>query len=103
VPDVLVPEDPALSVDDGIGIREADLEHHLSNPTDSNNASTPKSKALTPAELKEKAQKAAEVRERIMKEREAKFKAGEELPDYQLNQALQFLKTGKVDQIAQVK
>jgi carboxyl-terminal processing protease len=34
VPDFIVPEDPALSPDDGIGIREADLEHHLSNPTD---------------------------------------------------------------------
>jgi carboxyl-terminal processing protease len=102
VPDVIVPEDPALSPDDGIGIREADLEHHLSNPTDAKDASK-NTKALTPAELKEKAQKAAEVRERIMKEREAKFKAGEELPDYQLKQALQFLKTGKVDQIAQAK
>jgi len=103
VPDVIVPEDPALSPDDGIGIREADLEHHLSNPTDAKDASNKNTKALTPAELKEKAQKAAEVRERIMKEREAKFKAGEELPDYQLKQALQFLKTGKVDQIAQAK
>jgi carboxyl-terminal processing protease len=98
VPDYLVPEDPELGVDDGVGIREADLEHHLSNPNDAKKDK--ESKALTPAELREKAQKTAEIRERIMKEREAKLKAGEELPDYQLNQALQFLKTGKVDKVA---
>ena len=103
VPDVIVPEDPALSPDEGIGIREADLEHHLSNPTDAKAGTGNNAKSLTPAELKEKAKKAAEVRERIMKEREAKFKAGEELPDYQLSQAVQFLKTGKVDKIAEVK
>jgi carboxyl-terminal processing protease len=103
VPDYLVPEDPALSPDDGIGIREADLEHHLTNPTDAKAGKNAEGKPLSPAELREKAQKAAEVRERIMKEREAKLKAGEELPDYQLNQAVQFLKTGKVDKIAQAK
>lgn len=103
VPDYLVPEDPALSPDDGIGIREADLEHHLTNPTDAKAGKNADGKPLSPAELREKAQKAAEVRERIMKEREAKLKAGEELPDYQLNQAVQFLKTGKVDKIAQAK
>jgi hypothetical protein len=75
----------------------------LSNPTDAKAGTGNNAKALTPAELKEKAKKAAEVRERIMKEREAKFKAGEELPDYQLSQAVQFLKTGKVDKIAEVK
>ena len=101
VPDILVPEDPALSTDDGIGIREADLEHHLSNPTDAD-AGKGDSKALSTAELREKAQKSADAREKVLKEREAKLKAGEELPDYQLNQAIQFLKTGKVQQIAAV-
>ena len=35
VPDIVVPEDPNnTTADSGVGIREADLEHHLSNPTD---------------------------------------------------------------------
>lgn len=103
-PDYLVPEDPALSAsDDGLGIREADLEHHLSNPTDAD-ANASKSDgdkaALNKDELREKAQKAADAREKVLKEREAKLKAGEELPDYQLNQAIEYLKTGKVQQVA---
>ena len=101
VPDILVPEDPALSVDDGLGIREADLEHHLSNPTDGS-AAKDGAKALSPEELREKARKAAEAREKVMKEREAKLKAGEELPDYQLDQAVRYLKTGKVAPLATV-
>jgi len=105
VPDILVPEDPALSVnDDGLGIRESDLEHHLSNPTDADagKAAAP-DKVINQTELRERAQKAADAREKVMKEREAKLKAGEELPDYQLKQAIEFLKTGKVQQIAAVK
>ncbi len=103
-PDVMVPEDPALSPsDDGLGIREADLEHHLSNPTDADAGKSDTEKALNRDELREKAQKSADAREKVLKEREAKLKAGEELPDYQLNQAIEFLKTGKVQQIAAAK
>lgn len=102
VPDVTVPEDPALAgVEDGLGIREADLDHHLQNPNEKKSDGAPK--ALSATELREKAQKSAEIRERVMKEREAKLKAGEELPDYQLNQAIQFLKTGKVDRLVDAK
>ncbi len=90
-PDVVVPEDPNNVADASIGIREADLEGHLSNPTDSKagtgaDATTVAAKAPA-AKAHEAANKTAPAHKP-----EAKSDNGKDKPDYQLNQAIAFLK-----------
>ena len=83
VPDVVVPEDPNV-VDENLGIRESDLEKHLSNPNDSA-AAKPVDKPVKKPETALKP--ATKV--------EAHAEDGKEKPDYQLDQAIAFLKGGK--------
>jgi len=83
VPDVVVPEDPNV-VDENLGIRESDLEKHLSNPNDSA-ATKPVDKPVKKPETALKP--AAKV--------EAHAEDGKDKPDYQLDQAIAFLKGGK--------
>ncbi|MDE1942660.1 MAG: S41 family peptidase [Betaproteobacteria bacterium] len=89
-PDVVVPEDPDM-VDASLGIREADLEGHLSNPTDSK-AGTGADAAAAAAAAKAAALKAQEAAARTARKPDAKLQNGKEKPDYQLNQAIAFLK-----------
>ncbi len=89
-PDVVVPEDPDM-VEASLGIREADLEGHLSNPTDSK-AGTGADAAAATAAAKAAATKAQEAAAKPAHKPEAKLENGKEKPDYQLNQAISFLK-----------
>ncbi|MDE2623882.1 MAG: S41 family peptidase [Betaproteobacteria bacterium] len=89
-PDVVVPEDPDM-VEASLGIREADLEGHLSNPTDSK-AGTGADAAAATAAAKAAAAKAQEAAAKSAHKPEAKLENGKEKPDYQLNQAITFLK-----------
>lgn len=86
-PDVVVQEDPDMT-EASLGIREADLEGHLSNPTDS--------KAGTNADVAATTAKAAAAKTQgVVKaahKPETKAENGKEKPDYQLNQAIVFLK-----------
>ncbi|MBU6505200.1 MAG: S41 family peptidase [Betaproteobacteria bacterium] len=89
-PDVVVPEDPDMT-EASLGIREADLEGHLSNPTDSK-AGTGADAAAATAAAKAAAAKAQEAAAKPAHKPEAKLENGKEKPDYQLNQAITFLK-----------
>ncbi len=84
VPDVVVPED-ADAVESMLGIREADLEGHLSNPTDK------KGEAVKPAS-KPAAAAGQEAPAKPAHKPQAKVEDGKEKPDYQLDQAIAYLK-----------
>ncbi len=84
VPDVIV-EDPNSPGAD-MGIREADLERHLSNPTDKDAKPQPKPEAKTDSKPEQKSA-AGET----AKKPEASGPNGEK-PDFQLDQALNHLK-----------
>jgi len=82
VPDVVVQED-ADAVESMLGIREADLEGHLSNPTDK------KGEAVKPAA------KPAAGQETVAKpthKPQAKLEDGKEKPDHQMDEAIAYLK-----------
>jgi carboxyl-terminal processing protease len=84
VPDVVVQED-ADAVESMLGIREADLEGHLSNPTDKKvDAAKPAAKPATAAGQDAAAKPAHKP--------QAKLEDGKEKPDYQLDQAIAYLK-----------
>ncbi|MDE2259980.1 MAG: S41 family peptidase [Betaproteobacteria bacterium] len=82
VPDVVVHED-ADAVESMLGIREADLEGHLSNPTDKK------------GETAKPAPKPAASPEPVVKpvhKPQTKLEDGKEKPDYQMDQAIAYLK-----------
>ena len=85
VPDVIV-EDPN-SPGAELGIREADLERHLSNPTDKDAKPQPKPEAKTETKPEQKSAAGGDK----AKKPEALGPNGEK-PDYQMDQALNHLK-----------
>ncbi len=89
-PDVAVKEDPD-AVEAMLGIREVDLEGHLSNPTDGGAgkaAVQPNHQAAPAPEPAAKPAHKAEARPADGKEKPE----GKEKPDYQLDQAIAYLK-----------
>jgi carboxyl-terminal processing protease len=91
VPDIVVPEDPNnTAADSGVGIREADLEHHLSNPTE--RGADDKAQQATKMEPKPE----AKADSKPVSAEAKKLADGEEKPDYQLAQALAHLKSVQV-------
>lgn len=83
VPDIIV-EDPATAgLDNAFRLREADLDKHLSNGNQDDKEESPKLQKLAPAKLKEQ---------------DGKVTAGEfgSKNDYQLNQALNALKSAQI-------
>ncbi len=81
-PDVVVHED-ADAVESMLGIREADLEGHLSNPTDKKGETA--KPASKPAASPEPAVKPVH-------KPQTKLEDGKEKPDYQMDQAIAYLK-----------
>jgi len=78
VPDILV-EDPSSPSDNLLGLREADLDHHLINDKQAEDKNTPKTEAAP----------------KLEPEKQPKVEFGEK-NDYQLNQALNLLKGMKI-------
>ena len=88
VPDIVV-EDPSLPSDDqGLGIREADLEHHLSNPNGGDSGPDSKTSDVIKATPADRAAPGG------VEKTPAPLKPGEIVSknDFQVNQALNLLK-----------
>ncbi len=86
-PDIVV-EDPSMPADDqGLGIRESDLEHHLSNPNGGGDA-VPADKPSDAAPAADKPKSDEKIRQPVP------LKPGEIVSknDFQVNQALNLLK-----------
>jgi carboxyl-terminal processing protease len=89
VPDVVVQEDPNVVADSTLGIREADLEKHLSNPNDGKAVS--KTAPPSAAKKPEGATSAA-AGHAATEAHGAAAADGKEKPDYQMDEAISYLK-----------
>ncbi|MBN8769933.1 MAG: hypothetical protein J0I46_00055, partial [Thiobacillus sp.] len=86
-PDIVV-EDPTMPSDDqGLGIREADLEHHLSNPNGGDSTPSKPSEAIKAAPADRAAPGGVEKKPTTLEPGEIVSKN-----DFQVNQALNLLK-----------
>jgi carboxyl-terminal processing protease len=90
VPDITV-EEATLNdgTDDGVGLREADLDHHLSNPDGGDEVTSKPQDGAPPAKPESKPAKGGK------KDKAGKADKGSELAsksDYQFNQAINLLK-----------
>jgi carboxyl-terminal processing protease len=88
-PDITVAEDPGSTADASLGIREADLEHHLTNPGE---RSETKPEAFKPEVKPEMKTEPKPSGSGAASNESAKAKSDEEKPDYQLAQAIAYLK-----------
>ena len=96
VPDIVVQEDPNVVADASLGIRESDLERHLTNPEDKSEVIKAEPKPEAKAESKpdaaaNEAKVAAKAKDKSESAKD-KTESGEEKPDYQLAQAIIYLK-----------